>query len=93
MRSISKLKQKPTALNYSLKNSISSVSEKKKKKKKRVMDQTRKTRQPSLLRLERQGKILDVIKKQKLVSNLSFDKESQRSIWKYLTQNIYCSNE
>ena len=92
MRSISKLKQKPTALNYSLKNSISSVSEKKKKKKKRVMDQTRKTRQPSLLRLERQGKILDVIKKQKLVSNLSFDKESQRSIWKYLTQNIYCSN-
>ena len=93
MRSISKLKQKPTALNYSLKNSISSVSEKKKKNKKRVMDQTRKTRQPSLLRLERQGKILDVIKKQKLVSNLSFDKESQRSIWKYLTQNIYCSNE
>ena len=57
------------------------------------MDQTRKTRQPSLLRLERQGKILDVIKKQKLVSNLSFDKESQRSIWRYLTQNIYCSNE
>ena len=41
MRSISKLKQKPTALNYSLKNSISSVSEKKKKKKKRVMDQTK----------------------------------------------------
>ena len=35
MRSISKLKQKPKALNYSLKNSISSVSEKKKKKKKR----------------------------------------------------------
>ena len=93
MRSISKLKQKTTALNYSLKNSISSVSEKKKKKKKRVMDQTRKARQPSLLRLERQGKILDVIKKQKLVSNLSFDKESQRSIWRYLTQNIYCSNE
>ena len=56
MRSISKLKQKPKALNYSLKNSISSVSEKKKKKKKRVMDQTGKTRQPSLLRLERQGK-------------------------------------
>ena len=93
MRSISKLKQKPTALNYSLKNSISSVSEKKKKKKKRVMDQTGKTRQPSLLRLERQGKMLDVIKKKKLVSNLSFDKESQRSIWKYLTRNIYCNNE
>lgn len=59
---------------------------------KRVMYQTRKTRQLSLLRLERQGKkILDVIKEQKLVSNLSFDKESQRSIQKYFTQNIYCS--
>ena len=89
MRSISKLKQKPTAL----KILFLLFQKKRKRKKKRVMDQTRKTRQPSLLRLERQGKILDVIKKQKLVSNLSFDKESQRSIWRYLTQNIYCSNE
>ena len=53
MRSISKLKQKTTALKI-----LFLLFQKKKKKKKRVMvmDQTRKTRQPSLLRLERQGK-------------------------------------